>query len=307
MAKCLICHGEARVNEGRVFVEDLHKVKCQLCGEYTWVEELKDYVFDLPKVDRMKLAGYSLERTLLGSPVTLTTEDAVKSAIDAAPTDVLDKFDRLILNLARRTGHLGQLIELDTENEFSLGYCESGSELLGQLAQLRHLDYIESRPTLSSRSVIMSVRGFQRARELRAALGPSSEQGFVAMSFGIELRSCYDNAIEPAIRAARYKPLRLDRDPHNDRIDSKIIVEIKRSRFVVADLTEQKHGVYYEAGFAQGLGLPVIWTCRRKPDADETHFDTRQFNQLRWDNEEELKALLTDHILATIGEGPVRD
>ena len=33
------------------------------------------------------------------------------------------------------------------------------------------------------------------------------------------------------------------------------MAEIRRSRFVVADYTGQVNGVYFEAGFALGLGL----------------------------------------------------
>jgi hypothetical protein len=40
------------------------------------------------------------------------------------------------------------------------------------------------------------------------------------------------------------------------------MAEIRRSRFVVADYTGQRNGVYFEAGFGLGLGLVVIPTCR---------------------------------------------
>ncbi len=33
-------------------------------------------------------------------------------------------------------------------------------------------------------------------------------------------------------------------------------------RFMIADFTGHRGGVYFEAGFAHGLGIPVIWTCR---------------------------------------------
>ena len=39
--------------------------------------------------------------------------------------------------------------------------------------------------------------------------------------------------------------------------------QIRKSKFLIADFTGQRGGVYYEAGFAYGLGLPVIWTCRK--------------------------------------------
>jgi len=103
---------------------------------------------------------------------------------------------------------------------------------------------------------------------------------------------------------AGYKPYRVDAEPHSDRIDVKIISEIKNSRFVVADVTEQKHGVYFEAGYALGLGLPVIW-CVRKTDLDKVHFDTRQYNHIVWESTDDLENQLFNFICAIIGKGKV--
>lgn len=72
-----------------------------------------------------------------------------------------------------------------------------------------------------------------------------------------------------------------------EKICDKIQVDIKKSRIVIADVTENNSGVYYEAGFAQGLGIPVIWTCR-KDKISEVHFDTRQYNHILWESKEEL-------------------
>ena len=71
------------------------------------------------------------------------------------------------------------------------------------------------------------------------------------------------------------------------------------ARFVIAEFTGQRHGVYFEAGFAYGLGLPVIWCCR-KDDVDKLHFDTRQYNHIVWDNIEDFKSKLVNRIKATI-------
>lgn len=91
-------------------------------------------------------------------------------------------------------------------------------------------------------------------------------------------------------------------EPHVDRIDTKIITEIKNSRFIVADVTEQKHGVYFEAGYALGLGLPVIW-CVCKDHLPNVHFDTRQYNHIVWESEYDLKEQLYNFICAIIGKG----
>ena len=71
----------------------------------------------------------------------------------------------------------------------------------------------------------------------------------------------------------------------------------------VADYTEQVNGVYFEAGFALGLGFLVIPTCREN-QIGKLHFDIRHLNTLPWKTPEDLSANLTKRILAVVGVGP---
>ena len=81
------------------------------------------------------------------------------------------------------------------------------------------------------------------------------------------------------------------------------MAEIRRSRFVVADYTGQVNGVYFEAGFALGLGLTVIPTCRAD-EVPKLHFDIKHLNTLLWSTPAELAEGLNKRIRAVIGAGP---
>ena len=134
------------------------------------------------------------------------------------------------------------------------------------------------------------------------------EQAFVAMWFDKSLNPIYEQGFCPAIEDAGYSPVRIDRKDYINKIDDEIIAEIRRSKFVVADFTQDssgaRGGVYYEAGFAHGLNIPVIFTCRRDC-IREVHFDTRQYNHISWQSPEELRRKLYQRITATIGDGPL--
>ncbi len=119
------------------------------------------------------------------------------------------------------------------------------------------------------------------------------------MWFTPETQKAYDDAIEKAIRESGFYPVRVDKLEHNNKICDVIIAEIRKSAFLVADFTGQRQGVYFETGFAMGLGLPVIWLCR-EDYVDTTHFDTRQYNHIVWENESELHEKLLNRINATI-------
>ena len=67
-------------------------------------------------------------------------------------------------------------------------------------------------------------------------------------------------------------------------IDERLRVEIRRSRFLIADLTDRNAGAYWEAGFAEGLGKPVIYTCEKSVfEEEKTHFDTNHMHTVLWD------------------------
>ena len=157
-------------------------------------------------------------------------------------------------------------------------------------------------------SYILTWLGFERVDEFRK-VHPASDQAFVAMWFGNELKPAYTNGFKLAIEDAGYKPKRIDEEQFTDKIDDKIISYIRQSRFIVADFSKgedgARGGVYYEAGFAHGLGREVIFTCR-KEDIEDVHFDTRQYNHIVWDNAEDLRKKLGERITAVMGDGPLK-
>lgn len=125
------------------------------------------------------------------------------------------------------------------------------------------------------------------------------------MWFNPSVRFIYDEAISKAIKDAGYEPFRVDGKEHNNRIDDEIVADIKSAKFMVADLTGHRGGVYYEAGLAHGLGLEVIFTCKEKR---ATHFDIRQYNTIFWNpnNMADFRKKIKNRILASsIGKGPL--
>ncbi len=155
---------------------------------------------------------------------------------------------------------------------------------------------------------IVTIDGYSRLEEFEKA-SVNSSQVFVAMWFDDCLNEAYENGVAEGIADAGYKPVRIDRKDHNNRIDDEIIAEIRRSRFLVADFTQgesgARGGVYYEAGFAHGLNIPVIFTCREDV-IGSVHFDTRQYNHITWKTPEDLREGLANRISATIGDGPLK-
>ena len=144
----------------------------------------------------------------------------------------------------------------------------------------------------------LTPEGWDRVGKLRETQR-ESDQAFVAMWFDPELDTIWEQGLKPALEETGYRPIRIDLVEHNEKICDRIVAEIRRSGLLIADFTGNRGGVYFEAGYAMGLGIPVIWTCRKR-DIDSVHFDTRQYNHITWESAEDLKLQLADRIQATL-------
>jgi nucleoside 2-deoxyribosyltransferase len=122
----------------------------------------------------------------------------------------------------------------------------------------------------------------------------------------VEMKRIYEKGIRPAVEAAGYRVTRVDLEEFNDCIMDKVLGDIRAAPFVVADFTGHRNGVYLEAGFARGLGHPVIQTCAES-HMDKAHFDTRHLNHICWKDASDLRERLLQRIRGTIGVGPYWD
>jgi len=261
---------------------------------------------DLLTKHRTALTRYILDNAG-EDPVELMTWN-IKQILRQPPVPMKQKFDRLLRTLVRSaSSHHSRLFISEAEEPHGLMRLTGVSSvaelrtLLHHAAQEKLLDLEFS---TSGTRVSVNLRAFFYVEDLERP-NAESTSGFVAMWFSSEMSPAYTDGIRPAIEENGYTAVRIDDREHNNKIDDEIISEIRRARFVVADFscgdTGARGGVYFEAGFALGLGIPVIW-CVRSSDLERVHFDTRQFNHIVWDDPEDLRNKLRHRIGATIGQ-----
>jgi hypothetical protein len=150
----------------------------------------------------------------------------------------------------------------------------------------------------------LTPKGLLAAEALGAS--GSGAQGFVAMWFDDSTNEAWLSGFEPGIKAAGYRPVRLDKEDYVGGVTDEIMTQIRRSRFVVVDYTGHRNSVYFEAGFAAGFGLTVIQTCR-DDEIDKLHFDIKHLHTLPWKSPDELAEGLNRRIRAVVGAGPDAD
>lgn len=301
---CPICKLEEQNVEKEADYGERISYKCARCGRFT-ITRTAESMAEHRKLGP-KLSAWIRERSELGTDIPEVNSNSLTEIEQSLPDyNPSDKQLFFLRNVARKSKYPGDSIRLVPKFDYPLAWASAQDELLYYIRYLvergllAHTD--KEIPELGTMSVSVEITAdgwdYLAQHEQRAI---ELSQVFVAMSFSESMKAIWEQAIKPAITEAGYKAYRVDVEPHIDKIDSKIIAEIKNSLFVVAEVTEQKHGVYFEAGYALGKNLPVIW-CVRKDDLSSVHFDTRQYNHVVWESPEELKEKLYDIICAIIG------
>jgi hypothetical protein len=223
------------------------------------------------------------------------------------PRSVSEKLDRTVCNIAKLSPVAGTVVPISAE-DCAIAFAEDKNEFQffqDALVQQKILD----EKIQNVYRWRLTVKGWDRYAELTSESSDPQHPVFVAMWFGgaekkEEMDELFLNGIQPAISDAGYRAERVDWVEHNDWIMDRVLGGIRLAPFVVADFTGHRNGVYFEAGFARGLGRVVINTCKAD-EMENAHFDTKQLNHITWENAEELKQKLFHRILATIGKGPL--
>ena len=152
----------------------------------------------------------------------------------------------------------------------------------------------------------LTFRGWDRFDQLQRTES-DSRRAFMAMQFNDpQLNAAFADCFKPAVADAGFDLRLLTEGQGAGLIDDQLRVAIRTARFLVADLSTGNRGAYWEAGFAEGLGRPVIYVCRadvlndRKHD-HHPHFDTNHMNTVPWspDNLEDARRRLAATIRNT--------
>ena len=144
--------------------------------------------------------------------------------------------------------------------------------------------------------IILSLDGWE-LYEAQKRGNVEGNFGLIAMQFNErELDDFVQNVVKPTVTEIGYDLVDIRDVSRAGIIDNIMRIRIREARFVIADLTHDNNGAYWEAGYAEGLGKPVIYICKRtKFDAEKTHFDTNHCTTVPWstDDPETFKQRLT--------------
>jgi len=254
------------------------------------------------------------------------------------PKTPMQRLERLLANLYKLSDRIGVGYSVDkTANKgiingnalefrlmdnsvrpISMAYAFSLNEAEYMFQDLQNLGYLEYKE-YSGYSI--TPKGFERAEQLLNS-NIESTSVFVAIQFSDDLLEAFREAIKPACEDCGFDALIISDKSHNNGITDEIIVEIKKSKFVIVDFTYNNNGAYWEAGYAQGLGRPIIRCCKKEwfdgktknVDSNGTiqevpnnlHFDVRHYNTIIWEDYDDFAVKLKNNIRANFSDAQLR-
>jgi len=269
---CILCDQQVKVSCIDGSLDQV--IQCNNCGNYIQLHDDRYLVEKLfSQNEKMRngkhlISGFITEQNEKGNQYYKIGVDSIKNiyASGQLPQTILEKIEKLIVKLYTKTTYLYQPIEID-QNKPSIAYAVNVEEFSNIISYLLGRDLLEADQSGTPISVHLTMNGIDYAEKI-SKKAVDSKQCFVAMWFSDDMMQVFQNTISRAVDECGYKALIISMKEHNENINDYIISEIRKSKFVIADFTGNRGGVYFESGFALGLNKQVIWTCRKD------HFNT---------------------------------
>ncbi len=332
--RCFICFS-IDANWIKESTYDGLEYSCPRCGEYTISKDAYEFFEKLDnnaikkEFDKKALSLAAEMRSKGETPFAIELSPDKRPFVnghdflDTYPKDFEEKVYRSLLNLYRNYEPLESFYHNDNNYLFFERDPDKARLVMTALEELDYIIVTDSRSLKEPDSINLTFSGWKAAKKLDEQI-TNKNTAFIAMWFD-DTMDKYVEATITAIKQAGYIPIDIRKVMHNDFIMDKIINLINESRFVIADfscapeITVRKKakngvrgGVYYEAGYAKGLGLQVIHTCNKTSfDQNRLHFDVQQKSTIIWHDDNgiiktgnnDYIEYLKEHIIATVGKG----
>jgi hypothetical protein len=269
---CLVCQGHANVYQPDI---TLRAVNCSLCGDFkidrTTVDDLR---LPFTESKRQALARHVIRKMTASGTRPLLTNEFFQALRERTLPTAAEASDNLLLWIAEQADDSpGRVIGVNRMDDvlYAIVGVKGGFDIewiVNSLLDQRLFQRVGD-ARLDIDSGRLTAFGWQRVDDLKRA-HVSSKYAFFARQFDNPvLDRVFTKCLVPAVRQTGYE-LRIAPQRAGP-IDATIEDAIRRCRFLIADLSDDNNGAYWEAGFAEGLGKPVIYVCR----ADvASHFDT---------------------------------
>lgn len=298
------CHSLASAYDAQAF-------DCSVCGRFAITPKLALEFLDHehPKVTRQLLAVMShnsKSANRRGAKQLWKTYD-VEALIESgcrlpSPSQQVTNALRYIGDAVLESGE--PLADLPPDFRSTIGAMsrDAADRLVMQMKEAGLIDAISAGEMGRSHyamEIEPTLSGWAQFERERVGL-VAGRYGFIAMKFGDPVLDPFvSTVVKPAVTSIGYELIDLRDVAQAGIIDNVLREQIRDAAFVLVDLTHANNGAYWEAGYAEGLGKPVLYLCERDVfNAKSTHFDTNHCTTVLW--QADAPANFTAELVATL-------
>lgn len=311
-AKCPVCDLDGCIIDSRPERKDGSNYTCENCGKFflSCDDESRIRNKDLKEKAIISHTIWNMQKD--GIPIDIDLDEILKNKKLPNPAEQADNAilwignksqnpaEWLPINYSELAAKIGAYPDIR-----SVGYILKtlwGKKLIESHNNENPDNVLEKPPKDANMRFRLKSEGWEKFEALKRGIS-DSKKAFMAMPFSGEFKDIVKKAYHSFIKACKESGFDLSNPlldkPEAGLIDDRMRVEIRLSKFLVADLTGNNLGVYWEAGFAEGLGKKVIYTCEKKfYEKNKTHFDTNHLQTIIWEEDklkeasENLKAII---------------
>lgn len=272
---------------------DVREYSCPRCGLFRLTSELYHSLPTLLSANKNNRAkiSHALRRAQEANNSAYLSETTFTKMLEIPFPRPSEQADLLIRWMALHPQEPGEIIQMSSaslsaiigaKNEAGFFLVANHLKDVGLITLTRVIP-----PPGKFNDCIMALtfNGWERYEKLRTGT-VFYRKAFMAMQYGDpSLDAIFENTFKTSTQRAGFNLIRQDQTHHAGLIDNRMRVEIQSADFLIADLTHRNPGAYWEAGYAEGLGKPVIFTCEKAEfERNRTHFDTNHHLTIVWDS-----------------------
>jgi hypothetical protein len=289
MAKiiCPICKRHDMVAAIHPKGDDKSVIYCKVCGNFEISGTAKVM---LEARDANPYLSFALRKRFNSGTINRINSQNINDIINSVsfPESIQSKANEIVNFLYLNQKYASTGFAISDNNIYQFGIKDMNEyQLVSNYAEGKKLLSIGPKFASGGGLFFLQHNGIELAEKI-AKLNVNESQAFVAMWFDKSMDEVFTQGIEPALKGAGYKVVRIDKMEFLGDINEEVQNEIRKSRVVITDYTGNRGGVYYEAGFAKALNIPVICCCKESY-LRELHFDVKHLNQIVWSSPEDIK------------------
>jgi hypothetical protein len=280
--------------------KDYKIVRCLKCKEFKLNDNVKQAYTYSTWSNHYKLSCWIREQNDDFNISPEVDKEKIKDILNSRDKKIKEKFDLIMKYFSN--DRIRKDIELDNDEIMVKCWIKDASELRILVKKVINDKYADIKHSQGYGNNIvctfnnLTFKGLEYIEELQQP-NKNSNKIFVAFNFIPEMIDIFETYVKSAIEETGfiYTIVNQETTPHDQKITDEIIAGIKSSRMIITDFTNNSTNVYFEAGFAMGMKIPVIWTCK---EGHKYSFDTGQFPHITWKSGEDLKKQLVNRIKA---------